>query len=398
MQAIRAVWSLLALAGSFDTPGGNLIKPRARPRLHRTLTEPPVAPRPIGADEYPLYCQLRNEAHAALLPRAILDGEPYPVRGMIVSGSSIITSWPNPPLWRRAFAALDLLVVVTRFPTADMAHADVVLPAATGFETESVQFHDPGFVQLRQRVLEPLGESRPDTLIFAELASRLGYGHRWPQTEEGTIRALLEGTSVRLEDLRAHPRGIQLPVPPVRYRQYLRGGMRADGAPGFDTPTGKLELASEWLRAAGHDAVPAYTEPVEGPRAAPEVARRFPLVLNSGARTQSAFRSQHHNIAALVSKQPWPLVHVHRDDAAARGIADGDPVWVETPRGRVRFRARVGDSVVRGAVEANMGGGGPLGPEAWREGNVNELTDFDNRDPISGFPVFKALLCEVRPA
>ena len=42
-----------------------------------------------------------------------------------------------------------------------------------------------------------------------------------------------------------------------------------------------------------------------------------------------------------------------------------------------------------------MGGGGPIGPSSWQQGNVNELTDFYNRDPISGFPVYKALLCDV---
>ena len=109
-----------------------------------------------------------------------------------------------------------------------------------------------------------------------------------------------------------------------------------------------------------------YTEPVEGPLAAPDLARRFPLVLNTGARTKSDFRSQHRNIASLVDLQPWPLVHLHEDDAATRGIADGDEVDVVTPRGSVRFRARVTADIVRGAVEANMGGGGPLGPEAWR--------------------------------
>ena len=64
----------------------------------------------------------------------------------------------------------------------------------------------------------------------------------------------------------------------------------------------------------------------------------------------------------------------------------------------MRFRARVSADIVRGAVEANMGGGGPLGPEAWRRANVNDLTGPANSDPISGFPVYKALLCEVVPA
>ncbi len=64
----------------------------------------------------------------------------------------------------------------------------------------------------------------------------------------------------------------------------------------------------------------------------------------------------------------------------------------------MRFRAHVTEDIVRGAVEANMGGGGPLGPPAWRDANVNELTDAANVDPISGFPVYKALLCDVRRA
>jgi anaerobic selenocysteine-containing dehydrogenase len=73
-------------------------------------------------------------------------------------------------------------------------------------------------------------------------------------------------------------------------------------------------------------------------------------------------------------------------------------VVLATSRGEVRFVARVTEDIVPGVVEANMGGGGPLGPDAWRQSNVNELTDLENRDPISGFPVYKALLCEVRRA
>lgn len=285
-------------------------------------------------------------------------------------------------------------MVINRFPTADAQYADLLLPAATQFETESYMMHD-GFVQLRRRVIEPVGEARSDYLIFAELARRLGYGERWPQTEEGMIERALQGTGVSLEQLRAHPEGVRLPSPPMRCRKYVSGDLRADGQPGFETPTGKFELASQWLRSAGYDPLPVYTEPTEGPVASPDLAERFPLVLNSGARTQSAFRSQHHNIPSLVRRQPWPLVHIHPADAEERGICDNDDVYVVSPRGRVPFRARVTADIVQGAVEANMGGGGPLGPEAWQQANVNALTDLDNRDPISGFPVYKALLCDL---
>ncbi|MCA9930814.1 MAG: hypothetical protein KC419_20155, partial [Anaerolineales bacterium] len=137
------------------------------------------------------------------------------------------------------------------------------------------------------------------------------------------------------------------------------------------------------------------TEPIEGPLGNPDCAAQYPLIFNSGARTQSGFRSQHHNIPSLVAKHPHPLVNIHRDDAEKRGIAEGDAVFVISPRGRVPFHAHITEDIVPGVVEVNMGGGGPLGPKAWQIGNVNTLTDFYNRDPISGFPVYKSLLCDV---
>ncbi|RMF00682.1 MAG: aminotransferase V, partial [Chloroflexi bacterium] len=134
VQAIRAVWILQALAGHLDVPGGKLFKMPNRLKLNRRLTDPPSAgPKPIGATEYPLYYETRKEAHAVMLPQAILHSNPYPVRSLIISGSSLLTAWPNPALWQRALAALDFLVVINRFPTADARFADLLLPATTGF-------------------------------------------------------------------------------------------------------------------------------------------------------------------------------------------------------------------------------------------------------------------------
>jgi anaerobic selenocysteine-containing dehydrogenase len=396
VQAIRAVWTLQAIAGHLDVPGGKLFKMRERIQTGRILTDPPTGPLPIGAREFPLYHAVRRELHAGLIPRAVLEGEPYPLRHLIISGASILTAWPDPALWRRTLGSLDFLVTINRFPTADMAYADLVLPATTMFEIDSYVAHD-NYLQLRRRVIPPCGEARNDYLIFAELARRLGYGDRWPQSEDELIRRMLAGTGVTLEDLKASSGGIALPQPEMRYRKYATGGLRADAQPGFETPTGKFEIASEWLRPHGYEPLPVYTEPSEGPISTPGLAREFPLVLNSGARTQTAFRSQHFNIASLVRQQPKPLVHLHPTDAAQRDIRDGDPVFVVSPRGRVPFWASVTPDIVGGVVEANMGGGGPLGDPAWQAANVNVLTDPDNFDPLSGFPVFKALLCDVVP-
>ena len=167
--------------------------------------------------------------------------------------------------------------------------------------------------------------------------------------------------------------------------------------PGFATPTGKFEIASTILEEHGYDPLPVYTEPLESPLSQPELARKFPLVFNSGARVTTDFRSQFHGIDGLAKERPEPTVMLNPADAQVRGIAHGDPVIVASPRGQVRLRAIVTDDIIPGAIEANMGGGGPLGPKAWQECNINDLTDL-RYDPISGFPIYKALLCEVARA
>ncbi len=395
-QNIRAVLILWALTGNLDVPGGKVIKmPNGEFRVNQSMRlEPPDGVDPIGKDKYPIYHLYRKEAHAMELPRAILHEDPYPLRAMLVVGSSIITSYPNPNLWRQSFASLDFMAVVDRFMTADALYADVVLPATTMFEIESYMVYDR-YVQLRQRVIEPLGEARSDWEVATAIADKLGYGHLYPKAGEDMLRQALAGTDLELETLRCHPDGVQLPVLEQRYRKWELGLLRQDGKPGFETPSGKFEIASSVLARYGYDPLPVYHEPNEGPLASPELAKQFPLVFNSGARIQFGFRSQHHNIPGLLKMQPRPLVTLHPEDAALRGIQAGDKVLVITPRGQVHYTAWVTEDIVQGVIEANAGGGSPIASQPWRECNVNELTDPDNRDPISGFPVYKALLCDV---
>jgi anaerobic selenocysteine-containing dehydrogenase len=328
------------------------------------------------------------------MPRAILKGDPYPIRGLVVLGGSIITAFPNPDQWRRSFKELDCLVVIDRFLTNEALYADVVLPATTMFEIVSYRGY-PGHLSLRERIVPPVGEAKNDTLILAELAKALGYGDRYPQTEEAVLEFAFKKSPVALEQLKSKPEGVSLASPPMVYEKYRTGHLRKDGKPGFETPSGKFEISSNLLRKYGYEPLPIYEEPSEGPIGSPELAVEFPLVLTTGTRTQSAFRSQHLNIPGLLRLQDKPNILIHPEDAEPRSVRDGDRVWLKTKRGKVPFYAKVTDRIRKGVIEANMGGGGPLQPPAWREANVNELTDPENRDPISGFPVFKALLCEV---
>jgi anaerobic selenocysteine-containing dehydrogenase len=329
-------------------------------------------------------------------PRAILKGDPYPVKALLVLGASLLTSLPDPDLWKQCFRNLDFMVVFDRFMTGDGMYADIVLPGTTNFENIGYQRYPGGYVQLRQRVIEPLGEARSGFTFLTDLAKKLGYGNLFPSDEEERVRFLFKDGPVSLEDLKAHPEGIRYDAGELKYRKYAEGLLRSDGKPGFNTPSGKVELVSSMLEKYGYDGLPVYVEPVEGPLGSPDLYRQYPLVLNTGARLQSAFRSQHLNIPGLLKLQPKPQVLINPVDAGARGISDGEKVWVETLRGKVGVRARVTDDVMTGQVELNVGGGSPIQAEEWRDANANYVTDFENRDPISGFPVYKALLCDVK--
>ncbi len=241
------------------------------------------------------------------------------------------------------------------------------------YEIESYMIYGPTF-RIRERVIEPLGEARNDFFILAELADRLGYGHLYPQNEEELLRHVLKGSGFTFEDVHKAAGTVQSQTVKMQYKKWEKGLLRPDGKP---------------------DPLPVYTEPQESPFPQPNLVKKFPLVFNSGARVTTDFHAQHHGIASLLKERPEPTVTINVSDARDRGIKDGDHVLVKTLRGQVIMCARVTDSIVKGAVEANMGGGSPVGPKVWQEANINELTDLQQYDPISGFPVYKALLCDV---
>jgi cysteine desulfurase NifS len=396
VQAIRAVITFWALAGHLDVPGGWCFKmPQNRFPLNREghLANPNIR-KAAGYNNFPIYTKYRGEFHANILPKAVLEGKPYPIKMLISLGASIITSWPQSEVWRKTLAALDFLVCIDRQMTADMAYADIILPACTYYEIESYMVYDSVF-RIRERVIEPVGEARNDFFIQAELAKRLGYGHLYPQTEEELLRRVLEGSGFTLKEVRAASGMVQVSTEMVQYKKWEKGTLRKDGKLGFDTPSGKFEIASSILEEHGYDPLPIYIEPGEGPLSAPELAKKFPLIFNSGARSNVDLHTLHHVIPSLKKERPQPTVMINTRDARNRGISNGDFVNIITKRGKVGMYAYVTDDIVKGAIEASGMGGGALGSKEWREACVNDLTDIARYDPISGFPVYKALLCDV---
>ena len=123
------------------------------------------------------------------------------------------------------------------------------------------------------------------------------------------------------------------------YRRHERGLLRPDGKPGFNTPSGKIEVASSTFASWGLDPLPYYTEPPQSETATPGLFAKYPLVMITGARSQLYFHSEHRMIPWLREKLPDPTVEVHPDTARQYGISEGEWVYLENDMGRVRRKA-----------------------------------------------------------
>jgi anaerobic selenocysteine-containing dehydrogenase len=396
VQSIRGVMILWALAGQLDVVGGRgfLMRGNGIPIPKERQIKSPGYDRSVGKGKFPIYEYYCNEPHALLLPRAILDSDPYPITSLIILGASLTNSWPDPFTWRKALSKLEFLVSIDLQLTADAAYADIVLPATTGFELESYCYYGCT-ARIRERMIEPLGESRPDYSIMLELANRLGYGKLYPQNHDEILAHFLSGTEFTVEEWKKAPDGVlRNCFQMMEYRKWEKGLLRADGKPGFETPSGKLEIKSSILEERGYDGLPAYVESDETPVSQPALLERFPLILGTGSMKpdmKTCFRA----IPRFKEMYPHPLIEMHEKDAGKRGISTGDPVVVKTVRGEVLMYAFVTENIMEGVVYAAVGGGGPHGTDAWKQSNVNVLTDLEQYDEISGFPVYKVLLCEV---
>ncbi|MEE9420879.1 MAG: molybdopterin dinucleotide binding domain-containing protein, partial [Desulfatiglandaceae bacterium] len=138
---------------------------------------------------------------------------------------------------------------------------------------------------------------------------------------------------------------------------------------------------------AGLDPLPRYQEPRLSPRSAPDLAKEFPLILTTGARLPMYVHSRTFRVPWLRSLHPDPTVDINPVDAEERGISPGDWVALSTSRASIRVRANLTEIVPPGTINIYHGYPGA---------DVNQLIEPDYVDPISGYPGFKSLLCEVR--
>lgn len=386
VQNTRALYSLAALSGNLDVDGGLYI--HAYPHaVFREYEYDPAVP-PLGAREFPLFYALAGRAHISGLPDAVLHDDPYPVRGLLLAGGSPYLSYPEPETWKRVYDRLHFMAVIDRFMPEEAAWADVILPAATYYEIESFHLYRD-HARIRRRVIEPVGKARNDSMILAAIAERLGCGSAFPGSEEEIVDRALADRQGLLRTLREGEGAAPLPFAVRKTRKYESGDLRSDGRPGFPTPSGRFEFASVLLRRYGYDALPLYTDP----RASvPDNVSA--LMLTTGSRTIRRFNSQYLDRKDLTLNRE-PVLEMNPVDAEKKGIRNGDYVSLRTDVGAIVLEARVTKGISLGTVHAPFGGGSRRHHGLWRQAHVNAVIPSEVRDPISGYPVVKAVPCDV---
>jgi anaerobic selenocysteine-containing dehydrogenase len=410
-QIARAIAQLYVLTGSLDIEGGNVLfsaVPSANVAGHE-LMPPAQVGKGLGIQERPLGPARWRFVSSDEVYTGILEQRTHGVHGMIGFGANLLLAHAESDRGREALKMLDFYVHADLFmnPTAELA--DIVVPVASSFEREALKIgfeisaEAQSYVQLRQRVVEPQGESRSDTKIIFDLAGRLGLGdYFWNGDIEAAYRYQLSPSGITLEELRNHPEGIQVP-PRTRYRKFAE---RDHGVPrGFNTRTRKIELYSEILLEYGYPPLPEYDEPLMSPLSRPDLAERFPLILTSAKNTLFC-ETQHRGLPSLRKQAMDPEVELHPGTAAERNIRAGDWVRIETPQGSVRARARMNDSLQPNVVCGQHGwwqacpeiGAPGYDPFSSEGANFNRLIGNDAIDPISGSVPHRAYLCQVRRA
>ena len=369
-NAVRLIALLPCLTGAWRQQGGGLLlsasgwfKPHInaaalqRPELLAGRTRRVVNMSTIGDD-------LLREASPAFGPK---------IAALIVYNSNPVAVAPESPKVVAGFQREDLFTVVLEHFLTDTAdHADYVLPATTQLEHRDVHTsYGHTYALDNHPAVPPLGQARPNTQIFRDLAAAMGFTEPcFSETDDELAAQALLGVDAAAMQRDGWAR---LPVPELPF---------ADG--GFATANGRVQVLVPGL------GVPDFVPPYESQASAPDLAARYPLAMISPP-ARNFLNSSFVNVTSLRSIEGEPLLEIHPDDAAARGLVDGAMVAVFNDRGRYHCRCEVSTRARPGVVNG-------LGIW-WRKlgvagTNVNELTSQRLTD-IGRAPTFYDCLVQV---
>jgi len=323
-QRSRALALLNALLGSWGRKGG-LYQP--------TWLDIPAYPYP----DYPKSNKKKLDNPDEKYPFAIeeittgvreatITGKPYPIKGWFVYGTNLPYSLPQPDKTIEAIKNLEFLVVVDTIGSEIAGWADVVLPESVYLERYD-ELNNPSFkvpyVGIRQPVVDPPGDQKPNYWIAKKLATRLGLDKYFPWKDiEEYLDYRLQKVGLSLELMKE--KGIFLaPEQPIYYEDGVK--------PYFGTPSGKIEFYSLQLEQKGFDPVPKYTKPEEPP------AGYFRLIYGR-APVHTFSRTQTNRI--LDDMMDTNKVWINKDVADHYGIRNGSFIKLKNQDGVISNKVK----------------------------------------------------------
>lgn len=368
-QAGQAILALMSITGNMDVPGGQVLVamnggdggmqedidsvgwPEMKQELRDTI---------IGREEFPFYTGGLKMSQADRQLDALETGEPYSIHFCWIGETNLIapTCSAQPKRWYDALRKVDFNFATDTWMTPTIQGCcDVVLPLASALEMETiVPTHyggSPNYVGALNKCVK-VGEAVPEWELYRILGLALNpdaWVGREKDFREFYDIAMMRGYDFDYDELQKKV-VIQRDV---SYRKYETGLLRPDGAKGFNTSTGRIQLYSPMFEMVGEDPLPYYFEAPTTPISTPDLARDYPLTMMTGAREIGYFHSEGRQIEKLRDLCPEPLVELNPQDAEHYGIEDGDWVRIENPWGVCFERAKITPVIKQGYIEAQHG-------------------------------------------
>ena len=350
-NAVRAVACLPALTGAWRHRAGGLLlsSSGAFPVQRAALQRPDLL-----AGRTPRTINMVTIGDDLLRPASPTFGPK--IEALVVYNSNPVAVAPDSAKVVQGFAREDLFtVVLEHFQTDTADWADYILPATTQLEHWDVHLaYGHTDVLLNRPAIAPQGQARSNAQIFRDLARHMGFTEPCFEDSDEQLCRQAYGEAVDFERLLAQG-FVTLPGPEAPFAQG-----------GFPTPSGRCEFHSPRLAARGLDPLPDYVPNHEAPGQSPQ----YPLAMISPP-ARNFLNSSFVNVQSLRDIEGRPLLEIHPQDAAARGIADGSVVRVFNDRGSHACHAVVCERARPGVVNGLGIWWRKLGLDGT---NVNQLT------------------------
>lgn len=393
-QTARAICILRAITGNIGIPGGE-IQPLKTPMHGRRSLELERWDK-ISPDTFKK--NLNQNLHIIpkikyiqpqCITKAILDKVPYEIRGAYIQGANPLLTYPNAQEAYRAMKKLHFLAVADMFMTPTTALADIVLPAASYLEYDSIVMSPYSYpiTSIQQKILRT-GTCQSDYEILRDLSYKLGLDDCFWSTEEECLDYCLKPAGLTFAEFRK--------------RGLLHGkkGFRKFEKEGFSTNTGKVELFSKQLKDWGFDPLPKYIEPPNSCYCDPQMVDSFPLILTTWKHDPYR-HSGGRQIQSLRKRQPEPLVWINPRTASKYGIKNDEWIYIETKKGKILQKTRLTEDIDHRVIGVDYGWWFPeKDPQQlyeWDKSNMNILTSCSPPyGPEMGTTNLRGVGCDIK--